>query len=89
MKYLPPQILESQAVLTQEGNIAHINNILNAMLNDIYFKELENKMNALLEMNFIFEYKQVSKFEKSKKRKIKCSKYSSIIININKTYGQL
>lgn len=70
LKYLPPQVLESQLVLTQGANIARIRYISNAVLKDVHFKEFESKMNSLLEMNFIFEYEQVSKFDKSKRGKL-------------------
>lgn len=70
LKYLPAQILESQMILTQGFNNVVVRYISKSELNRVDFKEFESKMNSLLEMDFIFEYEEVSKFEKSKRGKL-------------------
>lgn len=77
LKYLPPQILESQLVLTQGKNKANVIYVSKTELNKNDFKDFEDKMNSLLEMNFIFEYEKVSKFDKSKRGKLSAVKINN------------
>lgn len=71
---VPVQKLESQLVLTQGKNKANVIYVSKTELNKNDFKDFEDKMNSLLEMNFIFEYEKVSKFDKSKRGKLSAVK---------------
>lgn len=79
LKYLPQEILESQLELTQRCNKVILRYISNTNINIAEFKDFENKMNSLLEMNFLFEYKSILKFDKSKRGKLSAVKINAEI----------
>ncbi|OBW42119.1 hypothetical protein AB670_01539 [Chryseobacterium sp. MOF25P] len=74
LKYLPSQILESQLVLTQQQNTVLVEYVCKDQLDKSLFNDFEDKMKSLLETNFVFEYKAVSNFEKSKRGKLSAVK---------------
>lgn len=76
LKHLPNEIIESQLILIQKSNKVVLKYLSKRELSIIDFKQFEYEMNFLLDMNFFFDYKLISKFDKSKRGKL-----SAIIIN--------
>lgn len=76
LKHLPNAIIESQLILTQKSNKVVLHYLSDRELKIIDFKKFEHKMNCLLETNFLFEYKLISKFDKFKRGKLR-----AVIIN--------
>lgn len=74
LKYLPETVVESQLVLHQHKHKVILNYISKSKVTNDEFKQFENKMNTLLEMDFEFEYNEVSTFDKSKRGKLSAVK---------------
>jgi phenylacetate-CoA ligase len=74
LKYLPPQILESQLILKQRTNLLKVEYTSNEEVNYNDFMVFEDKVNSLLGMYFNFEYEKLLKFDKSKRGKLSAVK---------------
>ncbi|MFD0939113.1 phenylacetate--CoA ligase family protein [Pedobacter boryungensis] len=74
LKYLPSEIVESQLVLKQRTNKIKVEYISDREVNNIEFKEFEDRINSLLHMSFVFEYKRILKFDKSNRGKLSAVK---------------